>query len=286
MPTLRERQAAFAGALMDPVLPLPAGILGRHGESDARRFAVYRNNVVVGLVEALASRFPVVQRLVGEDFFFAMARCYAVETRPASPLMMEYGGSFPNFIAGFRPAAEVPYLADVARLERAWGEAFHAAEAVPIAISVLPQVGLGGMAFELHPSARLVRSLHPVGTIWAAHQGEEEPRPPEAWTPEDLLVVRPEAEVLVHRLPPGGGAFVAALIAGRTLGEAVATACAESADFDPAQALAGLFRAGAVTGFTTFVIPTKAEIPGGDAPNPGVAADVRDGTPGFQTSRE
>jgi len=58
-----------------------------------RRFAVYRNNLAVGLVSALATRFPVVKRLVGDEFFRAMAHADASVDLPRPPLMMYYGVS-------------------------------------------------------------------------------------------------------------------------------------------------------------------------------------------------
>ena len=73
---LAATQDAFAAALLDPALPVPAGVTSARGKADAKRFAVYRNNVAVGLTRALASRFPVVERLVGEEFFAGMARAY------------------------------------------------------------------------------------------------------------------------------------------------------------------------------------------------------------------
>ncbi len=247
---LRERQRAFAAALTDPELPVPTGVLGRNGRCDVRRFAVYRNNVTAGLVTALGDRFPVVRRLVGDPFFAAMARAYVAGHKPASPLLIEYGSSFPDFIAAFPPAAEVPYLADVARLEAAWTEAFHAAEASPLDPRAVPVEDLEETVLKLHPSLRLIRSPYPIGTIWAAHQGEAEPQPPAAWEPEELLVVRPDAEVLVHRLPAGGVAFAADLAAGVPLGAATAAACAAVPGFDLPYNLSGLFRSGAVIGFT------------------------------------
>jgi hypothetical protein len=132
MPQLAERQRGFAAALMDPALPLPGGLVDPDGEPSVRRFAVYRNNVVVGLTETLKDAFPAVHRIVGADFFQAIARAYVVVEPPQSPILLDYGAGFPDFIRQFEPAAVLPYLADVARIERAWTEAYHAPEASPI----------------------------------------------------------------------------------------------------------------------------------------------------------
>src|SRR5579872_735082 len=130
--TFRETVDAFAAALADPNRPAPAGTRGREGASDRRRFAVYRNNVAVSLIGSLAARYPVTRRLVGEDFFRAMARSYAAQNKPETPVLIHYGRSFPAFIAAFEPARDIAYLADVACLENAWVEAYHAAEATPL----------------------------------------------------------------------------------------------------------------------------------------------------------
>ncbi len=113
--------------MLDPELPPPAGLVGPDGEPSSRRFAVYRNNVVAGLIAGAAvTAFPAVHRIVGADFFLAMARAYVAEEPPGSPIMLDYGAGFPDFIGRFEPAMTLPYLADVARIERAWSEAYHA----------------------------------------------------------------------------------------------------------------------------------------------------------------
>src|SRR5690606_15015602 len=103
----------------DPEQAVPGAVMAHSAGIPARRFAVYRNNVVVGLVNALAARFPALQRIVGEEFFRAMAQLYVRAHPPRSRLLMEYGDGFADFIAAFEPAAELPYLADIARLEAA-----------------------------------------------------------------------------------------------------------------------------------------------------------------------
>ncbi|MFG1298366.1 DNA-binding domain-containing protein [Xanthobacter sp. V3C-3] len=247
--SLREAQAAFAAALLNPDTPVPPGIGGPGGRADARRFAVYRNNVMVGLVDALAARFPVCAQLVGEEFFRAMARVHAAATKPRSPLLMAYGDDFPDFIAAFPPAAGLPYLADVARLEVAYGAAYHAAEAAPVTTAALGPLSpdrLSALRLSLHPSARLIRSAYPVASIWLAHQGGDAVEGPAEWVGEDVLVVRPDADVLVHRLPEGGFAFLDELRGGRTVGEAAGAACRDGVGFDLGGALVGLFAMGAV----------------------------------------
>lgn len=242
-----ESQNAFAKALLQPDYPLPAGVTTARGAPDALRFAVYRNNVHVGLTTALAGRFPVTQRLVGLEFFTGMARAYAGDHKPASPLIMEYGDDFPDFIAGFPPAASLAYLPDVARIELAWSRAYHAADRMPLDLSALSAVApekLSDMVLVAHPAAQLVVSDFPAGSIWSAHQGETV-TPVSVWQPEAVLIVRPALHVGVHVLPRQDAVFAAGLLSGATLGEAAEAAFAASPDLDVGSALVGLTGLGA-----------------------------------------
>lgn len=243
---LAASQDAFAAALFDPGSPLPDGVTSARGGADETRFAVYRNNVFVGLTNALARRFPVTERLVGAEFFHGMARTYAQEHRPAAPLMFAYGGDFPDFIAAFAPAASLAYLPDIARLEVAWTDAYHAADAPPLApadLATIPPEKLLAARLAPHPAARLIRSEYPIGTIWAAHQGDEVARIRD-WRAETVFVARPLLEVRVHVLPECDASFAAALVQGESLAEA-GQAASSDPHFDFGTALVGLVSLGA-----------------------------------------
>ena len=248
--------AAFAAALADPGHPPPPGLSARPGADPMRRFAVYRNNLATGLIDALRAGFPVTERIVGEDFFRAMARAFAAGHRPGSPLLFEYGAAFPGFVAAFGPASDLPYLGGVAAVEAARTGAYHAADA--------PAIGVAGLAERLadrggddllavravpHPAARLVASRYPAVAIWAAHQGGGTvPAFAGPWRPETALVTRPADAVRVRALDPAGGTFAAALLAGATVGDAGALALQEDGGFEAGGALVALVGAGAVAG--------------------------------------
>jgi len=253
-------QDAFAAALLDADLPVPAALTTHAAKIPAKRFAVYRNNVVVGLVDALASRFPATSRLVGEEFFRAMSRIYVTAHPPRVPVLMFYGDSFPDFIASFAPAAELIYLADVARLEAARTRAYHAADAEPVdpmRLKALDQDALAELRIVPHPSAQIVRSRHPIVSIWAMNSGDKRVGPIEDWRGEDALVVRPRLDVEVRSLPPGGAAFLSALFTGSTLAAAIEAAELESAEFDLVTNLAGLIAAGVVSKLSLAALPRK-----------------------------
>jgi hypothetical protein len=101
------------------------------GAPDPARFAIYRNNVFVALIKPLEARFPVVRQLVGDEFFGRWRAILCWASKPASPLIMNYGDEVPAFIRNYPAAATLPYLADVAVLEAAWTRAYHAADARP-----------------------------------------------------------------------------------------------------------------------------------------------------------
>jgi len=238
-------QSEFAAALTDPGLAVPEGLTAWNGPKPERRFGVYRNNVVTGLIGALASRFPAAERIVGKEFFAAMAHEFVRLHPPRSPLLLAYGDQFPDFVERFEPAREIPYLPDVMRLEVARGRAYHAADAMPFDAAELTTVEPSELAFVPHPSASTARSAHPAVTIWAMNTGEIEFADIVDWKAEDALVVRPQMIVEVHRLPPGGATFLEQLFSGADLGHAFEAALAEAADFDLSANLAGAFTAGA-----------------------------------------
>lgn len=205
-----QGQAALAAALLDPAAPGPPD----------PRFAVHRNNVLAGLIGALGDGFPAVRALVGEAFFRAMAGAFARAHPPRSPVMLLWGDAFPGWIEGFAPAAAVPYLADVARIEHAWTAAYHAADAPVLTAADLRAAargdGLGAMRLRAHPSVHLSPSVHPALSLWAdvtARPGA----PVDLARAETALIARPGADVIAQALTPEGAAFVRLLLRGATM---------------------------------------------------------------------
>lgn len=237
--------AELAPALLTPGLPPPPGL------APAERFAVHRNNVVAGLIEVLAAAYPAVRALVGEPFFRALAASHVRAAPPTSPVLIVYGAGFPAFVERFPPARRLPYLADVARLERAWREAYHAAEAAPLplaALAALPPEDVASAGLTLHPSLRIVASAWPAHSLWAANIGRGEHDAVVLHRVETALVVRPMDRVEVHPIDPGSAVLVRALAQRASLGAAAEAALAADPAFDLAAALGQLFAAGAVTG--------------------------------------
>lgn len=243
-------QRDFAAALFDAGRAPPAGLQAWNGSDPARRFAVYRNNVVVSLTQALADTFPVVKQLVGDDFFDAMAGVYLREQPPSSPVLAHWGDGFADWLTGFAPAHALPYLPDMARLERARVAAWQAADARALPEPALRKrladaATLPLVRLVLHPSCRVLRSRFDVHALWAAHQQEGD------WPAIDIdracamLVLRDaDDEVLVIGLDEPAAAFVDALGTGASFAQALAHA----PGLDLVATLALLLRHGAIVG--------------------------------------
>jgi hypothetical protein len=209
----------------------------------AQLFDVYRNNVIGGLVDALCDRFPVCLRLVGDEFFRAMAWTYVRASLPRTPILSEYGEDFADFIAGFEPASGLVYLPDVARLEYAAGQAYHAVDAAPLSVDFLrnlPPERLETATASLHPSVHVVRSSYPIVSIWRENASSDPPRTVVLDHAEDAIVARPRLDVEIRALPPGGADFIGSLMVGRTFGEAAREAIQRAKDFDLTGCLATL----------------------------------------------
>jgi Putative DNA-binding domain len=156
-------QTAFAAALLDPAAPLPEDVVTRTGADATRRFGVYRNNVIVSLIDALADSYTVVAALVGDEFFRSMAREFARQHPLRSPIMANYGDDFAEFIARFVPAATLPYLADLARLEWQRVVSWHAADEPSLGSSDIESllsdpIALANTRWHFHPSVALIDS--------------------------------------------------------------------------------------------------------------------------------
>jgi hypothetical protein len=240
-------QAQFAAALLDPEAAVPPGLVDPSGRPAPKRFSVYRNNVASSLTRALEAAFPTVRALVGHEFFAAMAGVFLRAHPPTSRMLMLYGDAMPEFLLGFKPVGHLGYLPDVARLDQAMRESYHAADSEPLPEAEFQRLigaDIAGLRLRLAPALRLVRSRWPVVSIWAAnHEGGKAP-PAVA---EDALVLRPEFDPRPQRMTKGGGAFIAALLQGEALGAAVDQA---GPDLDLAAVLGQLIAGRAIIGVT------------------------------------
>ncbi len=243
-----SRQSEFVQAILNPGLPVPEGLQNPEGAPAGKRFSVYRNNVAVSLSEALEVTFPVIRKLVGDEFFKAMAGVFLRQHQPNSPVLMFYGAEMPAFLEGFEPVTHLGYLPDVARIELALCRSYHAADTPPLdptALQAIAPDDLLKIHLHLAPSVHLIRSKWPAGSIF--HANSSGGALPTEMHPEDILITRPEFDPAVTTLPPGAGAFIAALIDNKSMGDALKQATITSGDFDLTETLGLLLSAGAIT---------------------------------------
>lgn len=231
---------ALDGGEADPALAAQPG------------FAVYRNTVLSGSIDALEANYPTVAQLVGRDWFRAAAARYAHMAPPRDARLMAYGQGFADFLDGFAPAAGLPYLAGSARLDRAWTEAHLAADAAALdarTLAALAPEALARAVAAPHPAARWHWfDAMPVYTLWQAHRDHGAPPRPDAlvWRSEGALLTRPGDTVRWCPLGAAGCRFLDRCAAGATLADAAAQAQDAEHDIDIAALLALLLRQGAL----------------------------------------
>lgn len=242
----------FLPALREPSLAIPDGLTDADGRPAGRRFNVYRNNVAVSLTEALETGFPAIHSLLGQENFRAIAQMHAAEHAPQGPLMISYGQEFPEFLAALPALSHIPYLGDVARLELALRDSYHAADHTPInpdALTSLPEDQIGATRLKLAPSLRLLQSPWPVTEIYTYAMDPTQPQPKSG--AQDVAVLRQEFDPVAVPLPAGGHAFITALLQGEPLGNAAETAVNTSTDFDLGALMGLLLQHRAISGMET-----------------------------------
>jgi Putative DNA-binding domain len=214
---------------------------------------VYRRNMLANLCNALEATFPVVLRLVGDDFFREAARQFIRAHPSRSGDLNEYGADFAGFLETYPHARSLPYLADVARLEWACQESEQAADGVPLdlaSLSSVPPHAYPRIRFALHPAVRIVTSPHAIEAIWNANQPGRDGTPDRDAGPDAVVVSRGEGSTRVTRVDRGEWNFLHALGKGATLEEASARLDEQSAASFLAEGLARLVREGVIGSFT------------------------------------
>lgn len=247
--TLAVFQDRFAQALHaaeTESAPEIAGLLHQPG------FAVYRNTVMKGCIDALQANYPTVARLVGEDWFRATAAIYVGAHPPHDARMLHYGDDFPAFLARFEPADGLPYLPGVARLDRLWSEAHVSHDEAPLEPAVLSSLApeaLANTVLRPHAAARWQWfPEQPIYSIWQWNRAGLDNAPEIAWQSEGALLTRPSETVIWMALDAAGCAFLDACRAGCPLADAASAALEIAPETELAQLLSTLLGVGAFGG--------------------------------------
>ena len=236
---LAQFQARFAAAIVNEETADPLAL--------QPGFAVYRNTSIKAAIDALLANYPTVTALLGEAAFGAVASIFAHERRPASPVLSDYGAQFPDFLAASPLGEELPYLADVARIDRLWTESFLAADAVSLSPeTVIDMAGAPADGIALHPTSRHAWLDTPAATIWLAHQQTSFDEMEPEWQSEGVHVSRVEGLVSVDRVTPGEVMLLDALAAGSPFRDAADAMMRVSSAHDLRTAVARLRRRGAL----------------------------------------
>lgn len=162
---LAEIQTCFAQSLLTAGSPPPPGVFAERNSMVAGRFMIYRSNVVSSLISSLRDIFPLIEKLTGEDFAKNIFGSFIFSHPPRVACLIAYGGELPSFIGNFEPAASLPYLSDIARLEWALHESYYAPDDSPLRpedLAGLMTGDLGALRLPLRSSIRLIESFWPL----------------------------------------------------------------------------------------------------------------------------
>jgi len=235
MSELKQFQTAFYAGVSGAAMP-------------ATPMKIYSNTALLGAIEALNDNYPVTREIVGKRAFEALALAYARRYPPNSPVLAKYGCVFPDWLANEPVASRLAYLADVARCERMWIEALHAADAPALEIADLQArdpIGLFELRLRLHPAARLAWHSTPAIEIWLAHQDERPDEIAPEWRARGALFTRPELAVEAMPLDAAAHRLLCGIRLGETLGAAAGAASSLYPVVDMGTCFAGLVERGA-----------------------------------------
>ena len=263
MPELATLQHLFSAALTDRAHDAKAApLIAGDEEGTRQRLAIYRANVAANATGALAAIYPIVQKLVGAEFFAGLAHAYCGAHPSTSGDLNELGLHLADFVRTFAPAQPLPYLADVARLEWLVHKAHYAADCAPLdvaALTVLNQDDYARLAVLLHPAVAVLDSAYPLFRLWEVHQdgyrGELAVNVESGG--DHIVVYRPQFRATVARVAAGEATFLAAVARGTLLGSALDAALNSDRGFDFGASLQNWTLANIVVGLHASQPPAK-----------------------------
>lgn len=240
------RNETFAAALLDPDIDIPVGVGKAKNNQAPKRFSIYRNNVVVSLMDAMASSFPSLLTIMGEENFKRVSRNFILNHPPSTPMMQQYGRAFPEFLSGFKPLAKSPFLADVARAELSWINAYHAQDAgilTPEELQSIDPDKIMELVLTPHPAFHILSSSYPIVDLFNARS--EWPKPGlDIGQVQTLVITRPNFDCFANEVEESIGSFLSLLASGISLGDAISTTNETHTDFDATTSISTLLQIG------------------------------------------
>ncbi|MBL4603035.1 MAG: putative DNA-binding domain-containing protein [Emcibacteraceae bacterium] len=257
MPNLSHLQSSIYNAHFNDEMIEASRLIIPFGLTGEQRLNIYRNNTFITLIDALSTTFPVIKKLVGEDFFNYTAGEFIKISPPRQGPLFEFGDKFADFIEDFAAASSLPYLCHVARLEWALNIAYHAMDATALKTRDLMKISendLAKICFKFHPSYQIISSEFPIDKIWFANQPDAVMDEIDLNNRADVLIIRAQDNVNIHVLDPALLNFLSSLKDGHNVEHAYMNALTLDQDFNPSKIMIDLLGFGIFVGLTLIRI--------------------------------
>jgi len=128
-------------------------------------------DTVLKLLDALHADYPMLHKLIGDDYFDVMGCRYLKKYPPAENSIVGFGEHLSDFLKTEVPYTNVPSLAELVDFESALRQSINAADTdvmKPECLHSLAPDAWSQLAFRLPPSLIIIKLDWNVPQIWAA----------------------------------------------------------------------------------------------------------------------
>lgn len=232
-------------------LALAPWLNSQGGEPGVARMAVYVSGYQERFREALAEVYEAAEHIVGAPAFRELATAYAAAYPSHDANLTLVGRSLSQFLSWYPLTKQLPFLPDLARLEWAVCESFHAFDQAPMDAARLTELPLEAWErarLVFQPSVRLVASEWPILDLWQARlTSRDEVSVELAGRAQHVLVSRRGVQVRCELIDEQQHTLLDRLLAGQTIGDALTVCAADPSDAPPlGEWLMGWARAGLI----------------------------------------